>query len=110
MSHTPVVTDALYSTMGGDPDLGELVDLFVQEMPNRASQLIERLDRGNWEGLRQAAHRLKGAAGSYGFDPITPSAARVEMALCQGEPEEEIRRVVNELVNLCSLARAGTPE
>ena len=89
--------------------MGELVDLFVEEMPDRVAQLLELLDQGNWEGLRRAAHQLKGAAGSYGFDAITNSADQVGENLREGKPEEEIRRAVNNLVALCNRARPGTP-
>ncbi len=100
----------LYSTLATDPDLGEIVELFVEEMPNRTANLRARLEAADWDGLRQAAHQLKGAAGSYGFAPITPAAARVEDAIRQATPEEEIREMVDELIALCNSAQVGTPE
>ncbi len=101
--------ELVYSTLAEDPDLGEIVDLFVQEMPERVDNILARLHSGDWEGLRRAAHQLKGAAGSYGFAPITPSAARLEAAVRQARPEDEIRQAVEELINLCERARGGTP-
>jgi len=109
MTMTRSQADVLYSTLGGDPDLGELVEMFVEEMPDRVADLLNRLNSSDWEGLRRAAHQLKGAAGSYGFTPITPSAARVEEAIRGSQPEEEIRRAAQELVDLCKQARAGAP-
>lgn len=100
----------LYSTLATDPDLGEIVQLFVEEMPNRTATLRDRLNEADWEGLRRVAHQLKGAAGSYGFEPITPAAARVEDAIRQSAPEDEIRQMVEELIALCNSARPGTPE
>jgi HPt (histidine-containing phosphotransfer) domain-containing protein len=99
----------LYSSLGTDPDLGQLVDLFVEEMPGRVAGVLEQLSRDDWDGLRQTAHQLKGAAGSYGFQPITASAARVEDAIREGLPEEQIRRAVGELTDLCSRAHGGAP-
>ncbi|MGQ9576088.1 MAG: Hpt domain-containing protein [Thermoguttaceae bacterium] len=103
-------TESLYSPLAADPDLREIVALFVQEMPQRVATLLERLDCSDWEGLRRAAHQLKGAAGSYGFALISPAAARVEEAVRQGRPEQQIRQSVAELIELCRRARAGTPE
>jgi HPt (histidine-containing phosphotransfer) domain-containing protein len=103
-------TSPLYSTLASDPDLGEIVELFVGEMPNRVGSLRERLGETDWEGLRRVAHQLKGAAGSYGFQPITQMAASVEDSIRQAQPEEEIRRLVDELIAMCSSARAGLPE
>ncbi len=99
----------LYSSLGHDPDIQDLVALFVAEMPERADNLLARLGTGDWEELGRAAHQLKGVAGSYGFAPITPSAARLEEAITKQEPDEEIRRAVEELVDLCRRVRSGTP-
>lgn len=103
-------SDPLYSTLGGDPDLGEIVELFVEEMPERVSNLLNLMESQDWDELRRAAHQLKGAAGSYGFGPISPAAAQVEDAIRSSDGEEQIRQTVEELVNLCSRAKAGAPE
>jgi histidine phosphotransfer protein HptB len=99
----------MYSTLGGDPDLGDLVTLFVEEMPNRVANILDLLNRGEWEELRRAAHQIKGAAGSYGFGDITPCAGKLEYAIRDQEPEENIRQAVDNLAALCSRACAGTP-
>ena len=99
----------LYSTLAEDPDLGAIVALFVEEMPERVDNLIRSLNGGDREQLRRAAHQLKGAAGSYGFLPITSGAARLEDAIRQSRPGEDVRRACDELVELCRQARADTP-
>ncbi|HUT95890.1 MAG TPA: Hpt domain-containing protein [Thermoguttaceae bacterium] len=106
---TPMATSAspLYSTLDADPDLREIVEMFVEEMPDRMASLLDRANSADWEGLRRVAHQLKGAAGSYGFEPITCSAADVEQAIRESRPEEEIRRMVTDLVDLCDRAQAG---
>lgn len=100
----------LFSTIGGDPDFGELVELFVEEMPGRVENFLDLMERGDWDELRRSAHQLKGAAGGYGFGPIGPAAAGVEDAIRDGLPEEQVRSTVAELVALCSRARAGSPD
>ena len=100
----------IYSTMGSDPDLGELVELFVNEMPERVRNLTTLLEQSNWEELRRAAHQLKGAAGSYGFDAISPVAAIVEDEIRGEHREEEICQAIEELCDMCLSARAGMPE
>ncbi len=109
MPRTPGPAEPLYSTLAQDPDLGEIVELFVEEMPNRVSTILDRLKASDWEGLRQVVHQLRGAAGSHGFGPITDSAARGEEAVGESRPEDEIRRSVQALVELCGRARAGVP-
>jgi histidine phosphotransfer protein HptB len=101
--------DCLYSTFGTDPDLCEIVELFVEEMPSRIQTLVEQCNSGDWEGLRRTAHQLKGAAGSYGFEDISPAAARLERFLGGREPEKVIRNTLQQLVDICSRVRAGGP-
>lgn len=100
----------IYSRLGGNPELADLLCLFVEEIPARVAKLLRHLDEGNWEELRQTAHQLKGTAGSYGFELLPPSANRVECAVRDNEPEEQIRESVLELVNLCGRVRCGVPE
>jgi HPt (histidine-containing phosphotransfer) domain-containing protein len=103
MNVTPV-----FSTLGADPDLGELVEMFVCELPNRVSSLEEAFQGSDIERLRTLAHQLKGAAGSYGFGPISPVAEALEKAT-EESSEAEIAQCVEDLVGICQRARAGSP-
>lgn len=95
----------IYSSLARDPDLVEIVDMFVAELPERIAVVLQHLERHDWEALRRAAHQLRGAGGSYGFQPITTSAARVEQLVQQKAPEESIRNAVNELAQICYRAQ-----
>lgn len=95
----------IYSTLGRDPDLVDIVDMFVAELPERIAAILQYLEHHDWEALRRAAHQLKGAGGSYGFEPITTTAARVEQLARQVAPEEEIREAVEELAQICYRAQ-----
>ncbi len=99
----------IHSSMADDPDFGELVDMYVEEMPDRIAVLEESLGSGDMELLQRTAHQMKGAAGSYGFDQLTPYAAAVEAQARDGEPEENLQKTVQELLDVCRLVRAGTP-
>lgn len=102
-------TTYIYSRLADDPDLGEIVEMFVEEMPERINALLSQLDATDWDALTRTAHQLKGAAGSYGFDALSPSAGKVETAVRNGEPEQSIRESVHELVELCNRVRSGVP-
>lgn len=99
----------VYSELGADPDLAELVELFVSEMPDRVALLNGQFAERQWEQLRRTAHQLKGAAGSYGFGGITPLAARLEQAAAD-PVEEQIEQSLAELTALMSSVRAGRPQ
>ncbi len=101
------MVEPLYSTLGDDPDLASIVDLFVEEMPNRVQKLLACMENGNWEQMRSLAHQLKGAAGSYGFSPITASAGSLEQRLRDSQPEERICEALDELVKMCQRVRSA---
>ena len=97
----------IYSSFANDPDLSELADLFASEMPGRIAELRRHFEAADWESLGRMAHQLKGAAGSYGFGPITPGAARLESAVRRHAPEEEVRQALDEVIALCAAARGA---
>lgn len=100
---------AFYSTLACDPDLGELVDMFVSELPDRVNALTTALEKADWDSLGRYAHQLKGAAGSYGFDQLTPSLRRLESLTRDNSAETAIRDALGEVAELCSRVRSGTP-
>ena len=102
-------TALVYSHLATDPNLGELVELFVQEMPDRINALETHARSHDWLQLTRTAHQLKGSAGSYGFGEITPCAARLEVAARDGGQEEEILSTLDELLHLCRRIRSGVP-
>ncbi len=109
MSQANASMEYVYSSLAADPELGEIVDMFVEEMPGRVASLLDHFNQRDWDGLRQSAHQLKGAAGSYGFAEITPCAGKLESVLRDGEPEHRIYEALTELVDLCSRVRSGQP-
>ena len=102
--------EPIHSSLAEDEDLGEIVDLFVAEMPDRIERLLTYAQSHDWSELERLAHQLKGAAGSYGFEPITPAAARLEAAVRDAWPEEQLRCALENLVQLCQRMKAGLPE
>ena len=102
--------EAIYSTFGADPVLGELVELYAGEMPQRIAALEQAFSEGDRELLCRAAHQMKGAAGSYGFDSITAAAAALEGAVRDGQPPASVQRTLDRLLALCRRIRAGGPQ
>jgi HPt (histidine-containing phosphotransfer) domain-containing protein len=101
----------LYSEFGDDPDLGQIVELFVGEMPQRLTALNRCLLQRDWDELGRLAHQLKGACGSYGFHQLTPFAARLEGA-CRSEDQAkvEIHEAAATLIGLSKRCRAGASQ
>ena len=57
---------------------------------------------------RDVGIHLKGAAGSYGFGPVSPIAGKLEDSLIADRPEEFIRADLDALVDICRRIRSGS--
>ncbi len=73
--------EPMFSLFENDPDMGEIVALFVDEMPDRIDDLRKALEALDIEAVLTLAHQLKGAAGGYGFEQLGEIAAATERAL-----------------------------
>ena len=100
----------IYSRLGDDPDLGELVVEFVAELPGRIATIEAEASQSNWAQVTRFAHQLKGAAGSYGFDALTPYAKNLEAASRDDVDAENVLRTLHELIDICRRVRPGVPE
>ncbi len=98
----------IYSDLAADPELGELVAVYVRELPDQIAALEAQARSRNWDQLAQTAHQLKGSAGSYGFNEITSCATRLELASRNAQQEERIFQSLDELLSLCRRVRSGT--
>jgi histidine phosphotransfer protein HptB len=108
MTTTTIDQGPIYSVLASDPVLSELVEMYVAEMPDRIAALEQAFAAGDREIMRRAAHQMKGAAGSYGFDCLTQSAAALESAVRGDLPAAEIQRLLEDLLQQCRRIRAGT--
>lgn len=99
----------IYSNFGGDPDMVDLVQVFVDEMPARIDHLAALVTSADWEQLGSFAHQMKGACGSYGFDQLSTVAFGVETAVRGGEPLDVVRTAAEELAISFGNAHSGTP-
>jgi HPt (histidine-containing phosphotransfer) domain-containing protein len=94
----------------GGPELDMLTRMFVSVLEQRVTEMEAALAEREALRLQRLAHRLKGAAGSYGFVGISDAAAAVEAAARSGE---DARTLLAELRAACGQAQAsyggGTP-
>lgn len=103
---------AVRSQFADDPEMSELVALFVTDLPERVAALMAAWDDRDAVALARLTHQMKGAAPGYGFDILGEAAGRIEHRLRDADDPgvilDEIKRDVDELVNLCR--RAILPE
>jgi CheY-like chemotaxis protein len=97
----------LISEFADEPDMLELIDCFLSELPERLREIESADGEQNLAVLASLAHKLKGAAGGYGYSTITEAARTLEQRARASDGVEAIRRAVAELKRLCARACAG---
>ncbi len=101
----------IVSGFATDPDMAELVALFVQEMPARLASLKASWQSQELSEVQRLAHQIKGASGGYGFSQVGSAAAALEkslIALSEGSSRsstDELRSKFDELISLCQRVR-----
>lgn len=58
--------------------LGEIIELFLDEVPGQLSDINDSISRGDGPALESAAHKLKGSLGNMGGDAAMRAARRLE--------------------------------
>ena len=99
----------IYSRLAAEPDLPALIELFLADLPRRLANMQRCVVSGNADQLARLAHQLRGTAGSYGFDGLTPLAAALERAARDGDLAK-VQNGLESLANACSLCRPGQPQ
>lgn len=102
--------DALVSELADEPDLIELVQAFVGDLPDRLTAIERTLAEETFDDLARLARQLKGAAGGYGFPLITNAAGRLESCVKAGVDLDELRVRAADLALLCQRANATAAE
>ncbi len=73
----------LLSQLRNIEDLQPLITDFVKSLKRRIEEMKQPALASDWKKAAHAAHKLKGAAGGYGFPEITVAAARIESCLLE---------------------------
>ncbi len=63
----------------GNIDLGDLVDIFVEESPRMLEAIRKALDSLDGQALRRAAHELKGASANFGAAKLHGLCEAIEL-------------------------------
>lgn len=105
--HLSTDQEPLTSQFAADPDMLELIGMFVRELPARVESLQQALARSDLATLMQVAHQLKGAGGGYGFPSITSSAAEVERLAKAKAEVDSLQDAVSDLISLCRRASSN---
>ena len=97
--------EPLVSTLGNDPDIGELIDEYVAALGSRIADIERAAAAGDRRRTEVLAHQMVGSAGMHGFRTIGEAARRVE-DMAPDASDEALAVCVRELAGLCARARA----
>jgi HPt (histidine-containing phosphotransfer) domain-containing protein len=96
--------EPLKSEYANDPELAELVEMFVEGLPSHVARLTSAMADGDIESLKSLAHQLKGSAGGYGFPAITDSVRELEAAIFAADSITDVEEQLRVLTDLCERA------
>ena len=85
-----------------DPDYREIIEDFLHILDDRVAEMKLLQASHDFAELRQAAHWLKGTAGTAGFDQFTIPAIRLSKAIAK----EDTESIESALVSIAELAAA----
>lgn len=87
------------SEFATDADFREILEAFVEALPERCRLLAELHAAGSLEELGRQAHQLKGAGGGYGFPEISAAGAELQHA-CRAQDASRVGQCLAELVDV----------
>ncbi len=102
-----LANSSIYSTLSDDLDLAPIVEMFVEEIPQRIAAMEMAATRQDWPTLERLAHQIKGAGGSYGFEQTTAVAGKLERAVHERQPVDAIMLCLYETIDLCRRMRTS---
>ncbi len=85
------------------PEDAELIDFFVENLPERIITLRKAISEEDMESITRLAHQLKGSAPSYGFPQIGNAAPSLEQSVhaTANASVQAVRAEIDALIKLC---------
>lgn len=100
----------VYSAYGSDPNLAELVSIFVHELPQRLETLQSHGEVADWESVARVAHQLNELGSNLGFAKLSALAAKLELCCCETSSPGEILKALDRFAEYCERVRPGSAE
>lgn len=88
-----------------DPDDAELIEYFLDELPEKIEVINTATAGDDVETLSRIAHQLKGAASGFGFPSIGAAAGDLEVSLKEAcgsmKNVEQVKSEIESLLAIC---------
>jgi signal transduction histidine kinase/CheY-like chemotaxis protein len=90
-----------------DATLQPLIERFVRRLPDRVTALRVESRAPASDRLLLLVHQLRGAAGGFGYHPVSTAAGAVEDLLRAGGEHALVLRALDDLFAICARVRAS---
>lgn len=97
--------EPLYSSYANEAEMEALVTRFVDGLASQIENLRRAEIDNDFPLLERLAHQLNGAAGGYGFMPVSQAAATLEKAARGATRSDEIEDAMRCLITVCARVR-----
>ena len=88
------------SSLAARPGMMTIITEFVDGLPAEVQKISDSLEHNDMASLRRIVHQLRGAAGGYGFDPITSPATKTEELIDASSSLANITIEINSLIDV----------
>jgi HPt (histidine-containing phosphotransfer) domain-containing protein len=96
------------SSLADDPGYHKMINMFVNDLPNRLQEMQEALDEGDLQDLALKINALKGLGTFTGFPIYTKKVETLERAVLDNQVDQ-VRRQLDEMVRLCLKTKLPQP-
>lgn len=100
--------EPLISSLADDPAMTELIDAFIGDLAGRIRSIEEAYRAHDAASLERLVRNLKGEGSSYGFEPISEQAVKIQSILRDKFDAGLLEAPLHELLDLCRLVRASS--
>lgn len=107
LMENPADPTPIYSSLANDADLLDLVEMYVEDVPEFIQNLTDASTRQAWDEVASVAHQIKGSAGGHGYDQVSESASRLDQACKDAASVTEILMHLHDLVGLLKRIRVS---
>ncbi|MFT4554791.1 MAG: PAS domain S-box-containing protein [Planctomycetaceae bacterium] len=104
---SPTSIEPLISDFADDPDMVEIIEMFVDGLSDRIESIKTAFEDRNFTTVSGIAHQLKGAAGGYGYPSLSELAFAVEHLAKQNADDAQIEDALDLLIGQCRGAIVG---
>jgi two-component system sensor histidine kinase/response regulator len=88
------ITQGLKRVLGKKDFYLKILGMFITNQGEAPAQIRQSLDSGDHETAERLAHSAKGVSGNVGATGLQEMAAKVEKAIKEGQPREDIEKVL----------------